>query len=181
MLKRVRTSYLSLWIKQVKEKKNGDGTMKNYWPNKASCLLYLCRFKTAYGMFYWHILYFKPSACWDSHISGFSFFQGANKPFKEVIKANIGDAQAMGQKPITFFRQVRLNSYSWSQHIHTQRQCRCLNVLHTLTNHQCKCLHTHRAICIEKNHFNILAIWQKKSSKLNTFTQIDYICGEHAN
>ncbi|XP_072855728.2 alanine aminotransferase 1 isoform X1 [Pogona vitticeps] len=32
--------------------------------------------------------------------------QGAKKPFSEVIRANIGDAQAMGQKPITFFRQV---------------------------------------------------------------------------
>ncbi|XP_060134191.1 alanine aminotransferase 1 isoform X2 [Zootoca vivipara] len=32
--------------------------------------------------------------------------QGAKKPFTEVIRANIGDAQAMGQKPITFLRQV---------------------------------------------------------------------------
>ncbi|NXJ58755.1 ALAT2 aminotransferase, partial [Spizaetus tyrannus] len=32
--------------------------------------------------------------------------QGVPKPFTEVIKANIGDAQAMGQKPITFLRQV---------------------------------------------------------------------------
>ncbi|XP_025031056.1 alanine aminotransferase 1 isoform X2 [Python bivittatus] len=32
--------------------------------------------------------------------------QGARKPFTEVIAANIGDAQAMGQKPITFLRQV---------------------------------------------------------------------------
>jgi alanine transaminase len=32
--------------------------------------------------------------------------QGVKKPFTEVIKANIGDAQAMGQKPITFIRQV---------------------------------------------------------------------------
>ncbi|XP_032781725.2 alanine aminotransferase 1 isoform X1 [Daphnia magna] len=31
---------------------------------------------------------------------------GVKKPFTEVIKANIGDAQAMGQKPITFIRQV---------------------------------------------------------------------------
>ncbi|CAI5673412.1 unnamed protein product [Oreochromis niloticus] len=31
---------------------------------------------------------------------------GVKKPFTEVIKANIGDAHAMGQKPITFFRQV---------------------------------------------------------------------------
>uniref|UniRef100_A0A8D0FRE7 Alanine aminotransferase 1 n=1 Tax=Strix occidentalis caurina TaxID=311401 RepID=A0A8D0FRE7_STROC len=31
---------------------------------------------------------------------------GVPKPFTEVIKANIGDAQAMGQKPITFLRQV---------------------------------------------------------------------------
>ncbi|XP_010783831.1 alanine aminotransferase 1-like [Notothenia coriiceps] len=33
--------------------------------------------------------------------------EGVKKPFTEVIKANIGDAHAMGQKPITFFRQVR--------------------------------------------------------------------------
>ncbi|CAH2039111.1 unnamed protein product, partial [Iphiclides podalirius] len=32
--------------------------------------------------------------------------KGAEKPFKKVIKANIGDAHAMGQKPITFIRQV---------------------------------------------------------------------------
>ncbi|KAM4685850.1 alanine aminotransferase 1 [Amazona ochrocephala] len=32
--------------------------------------------------------------------------QGVPKPFQEVIKANIGDAHAMGQKPITFLRQV---------------------------------------------------------------------------
>uniref|UniRef100_A0A8C9U9V7 alanine transaminase n=1 Tax=Scleropages formosus TaxID=113540 RepID=A0A8C9U9V7_SCLFO len=32
--------------------------------------------------------------------------KGAKKPFSEVIKANIGDAHAMGQQPVTFFRQV---------------------------------------------------------------------------
>nr|AJP75146.1 alanine aminotransferase [Leptinotarsa decemlineata] len=32
--------------------------------------------------------------------------QGVKKPFTEVIKANIGDCHAMGQKPITFIRQV---------------------------------------------------------------------------
>ncbi|KAJ8715840.1 hypothetical protein PYW08_013125 [Mythimna loreyi] len=32
--------------------------------------------------------------------------KGAKKPFKRVIKANIGDAHAMGQQPITFIRQV---------------------------------------------------------------------------
>lgn len=31
---------------------------------------------------------------------------GAVKPFDKVIKANIGDAHAMGNKPITFIRQV---------------------------------------------------------------------------
>ncbi len=36
----------------------------------------------------------------------FWIVQGAKKPFTEVIKANIGDAHAMGQKPITFIRQV---------------------------------------------------------------------------
>lgn len=39
---------------------------------------------------------------------GASFLQGVKKPFTEVIRANIGDAHAMGQKPITFLRQVRL-------------------------------------------------------------------------
>ncbi|XP_060802433.1 alanine aminotransferase 1 [Amyelois transitella] len=32
--------------------------------------------------------------------------KGAQKPFKRVINANIGDAHAMGQTPITFIRQV---------------------------------------------------------------------------
>ncbi|KAI1890197.1 hypothetical protein AGOR_G00171200 [Albula goreensis] len=32
--------------------------------------------------------------------------QSKKKPFTEVIKANIGDAHAMGQQPITFLRQV---------------------------------------------------------------------------
>ncbi|KAJ8924559.1 hypothetical protein NQ315_000708 [Exocentrus adspersus] len=32
--------------------------------------------------------------------------KGVKKPFNEVIKANIGDCHAMGQKPITFTRQV---------------------------------------------------------------------------
>ncbi|XP_001948711.2 alanine aminotransferase 1 isoform X1 [Acyrthosiphon pisum] len=32
--------------------------------------------------------------------------KGIEKPFKEVLKANIGDCHAMGQKPITFIRQV---------------------------------------------------------------------------
>lgn len=32
--------------------------------------------------------------------------QGAQKPFKSVIRANIGDCHAMNQKPLTFYRQV---------------------------------------------------------------------------
>lgn len=32
--------------------------------------------------------------------------KGFKKPFSEVIKANIGDCHAMGQKPLTFIRQV---------------------------------------------------------------------------
>ncbi|TGZ49766.1 alanine aminotransferase 1-like [Temnothorax curvispinosus] len=32
--------------------------------------------------------------------------KGIKKPFKEVIKANVGDAHAMGQQPISFLRQV---------------------------------------------------------------------------
>lgn len=39
-------------------------------------------------------------------LSCFFPVQGVKKPFAEVIKANIGDAHAMGQQPITFFRQV---------------------------------------------------------------------------
>lgn len=31
---------------------------------------------------------------------------GAEKPFKNVIRANIGDCHAMNQKPLTFYRQV---------------------------------------------------------------------------
>ena len=34
------------------------------------------------------------------------YLQGVQKQFKSVIKANIGDAHAMGNKPITFIRQV---------------------------------------------------------------------------
>ena len=37
----------------------------------------------------------------------FSFiFQGVKKPFNSVIKANIGDAHAMGNVPVTFLRQI---------------------------------------------------------------------------
>ncbi|KAL9976107.1 hypothetical protein ACROYT_G013357 [Oculina patagonica] len=32
--------------------------------------------------------------------------KGAQKPYKEVVKANIGDAHALGMKPLTFPRQV---------------------------------------------------------------------------
>ena len=32
--------------------------------------------------------------------------QGVDKPFQDVIKANIGDAHAMGQAPVVFLRQV---------------------------------------------------------------------------
>lgn len=32
--------------------------------------------------------------------------KGASKPFDKVIRANIGDCHATGQKPITFLRQV---------------------------------------------------------------------------
>lgn len=32
--------------------------------------------------------------------------QGSSKPFSKVVKANIGDCHATGQKPITFIRQV---------------------------------------------------------------------------
>ena len=33
---------------------------------------------------------------------------GVKKPFANVIKANIGDAHAMDNKPITFIRQVAI-------------------------------------------------------------------------
>ena len=37
------------------------------------------------------------------------FLQRVRKPFKNVIKANIRDALATEQKPITFFREVHLS------------------------------------------------------------------------
>ena len=36
----------------------------------------------------------------------FLLLQGVQKPFDSVIKANIGDAHAMGNVPITFLRQI---------------------------------------------------------------------------
>lgn len=45
-----------------------------------------------------------------SHVS--PLMQGVKKPFTEVIRANIGDCHAMGQKPITFFRQVGIKQQS---------------------------------------------------------------------
>ena len=48
----------------------------------------------------------------NCHIRLVSFdsSQGVVKPFSSVIKANIGDAHAMGNQPITFIRQVRIFS-----------------------------------------------------------------------
>ena len=45
---------------------------------------------------------------WDTSCHRYisMMFQGVKKPFEDVIKANIGDAHAMGQQPITFLRQV---------------------------------------------------------------------------
>ncbi|XP_016393503.1 alanine aminotransferase 2-like isoform X2 [Sinocyclocheilus rhinocerous] len=40
---------------------------------------------------------------------------GIKKPFTEVIKANIGDCHAMGQKPITFFRQIFLKTANFQK------------------------------------------------------------------
>ncbi|XP_067640968.1 alanine aminotransferase 1-like [Eurosta solidaginis] len=40
--------------------------------------------------------------------------QGAKKPFDHVIRANIGDCHAMGQKPITFLRQLLALTYDTS-------------------------------------------------------------------
>lgn len=36
------------------------------------------------------------------------YFQGKSKPFSDVIRANIGDCHATGQKPLTFLRQVNI-------------------------------------------------------------------------
>ncbi|KAG7196622.1 hypothetical protein KM043_015972 [Ampulex compressa] len=52
--------------------------------------------------------------------------KGVQKPFKEVIKANVGDAHAMGQQPITFLRQGckggSVGSYSESAGIEVIRK-----------------------------------------------------------
>ena len=42
---------------------------------------------------------------WFKHIY-FLIKKGAIKPYERVIRANIGDCHATGQKPITFLRQV---------------------------------------------------------------------------
>jgi alanine transaminase len=48
---------------------------------------------------------------------------GAKLPFKEIISCNIGNPQDLGQKPITFFRQVFIHSFIHSfidiTHIHS--------------------------------------------------------------
>jgi hypothetical protein len=43
---------------------------------------------------------------------------GVKKPFANVIKANIGDAHAMGNKPITFIRQVMETSIDSAYVLH---------------------------------------------------------------
>ena len=40
------------------------------------------------------------------HSNRSNALQGVKKPFTDVIKANIGDAHAMGNLPVTFLRQV---------------------------------------------------------------------------
>ena len=40
------------------------------------------------------------------HSNRSNSLQGVKKPFENVIKANIGDAHAMGNLPVTFLRQV---------------------------------------------------------------------------
>ena len=40
------------------------------------------------------------------HSNKSNTLQGVKKPFENVIKANIGDAHAMGNLPVTFLRQV---------------------------------------------------------------------------
>ena len=40
------------------------------------------------------------------HSNRSNTLQGVKKPFENVIKANIGDAHAMGNLPVTFLRQV---------------------------------------------------------------------------
>jgi len=42
-----------------------------------------------------------------------NYFQqkGVKKPFERVIRANIGDCHATGQKPLTYLRQVRFQMF----------------------------------------------------------------------
>ena len=57
------------------------------------------------GLVDWFIdVLYLPAGFYPVPISVFS--QGAKKPFKDVIRANIGDCHAMGQVPISFIRQV---------------------------------------------------------------------------
>lgn len=53
-------------------------------------------------IFFKSITYFFLCTLIDLHDT----LQGVKKPFENVIKANIGDAHAMGNLPVTFLRQV---------------------------------------------------------------------------
>ena len=41
-----------------------------------------------------------------THIHTTDFLQGEAQPFNRVLYCNIGDCHAMGQKPLTFVRQL---------------------------------------------------------------------------
>ena len=44
------------------------------------------------------------------------YFKGEKMPFDKIIRANIGDCHATGQKPITFLRQVCFRKKYFSIH-----------------------------------------------------------------
>ena len=48
------------------------------------------------------------------HSYVFFKFQGEQKNFTDVIKANIGDCHAVGQEPLTFLRQVGQYPPQWT-------------------------------------------------------------------
>ena len=40
--------------------------------------------------------------------------KGQHKNFDQIIRANIGDCHATGQKPMTFIRQVRIHIFQFN-------------------------------------------------------------------
>ena len=62
--------------------------------------------ETQSAWFWVRLKFFLILFCLSAQIFPTFILQGIKKNFKDVIRANIGDCHATGQKPLTFLRQV---------------------------------------------------------------------------